>query len=284
MEHKPYKSFGIQRRSGLYRAPIVSPNYKLVLRSINRHIGSILSLFPLPTGLRWTRQLPTPRHALSPNDNQPSPIEPEASPIAQDETEANPPALPPPPTEEAAPTPSPPPKVSEGGLSSRLKDLFHLLKNSLSLSLASLDRWYLKLLALALLSASLLSSLLNFALVPIVNTRVLPSAASKATEVLQRSVKLGQVKQVSLLGLTGTLPLVSLGPLYVGEGPVEASRVYAPNAQVFVDPIKSLILRQVSFRVSETLFSLFSLLMMMMMMMAHLHICLLSYIASSRVP
>jgi hypothetical protein len=223
----------------------------LVLRSINRNIGSVLSLFPLPSGLRWTRQVPTPRHALSPNDNQPSPIEPEPYPIAQDETEANPPALPPPPmTDEAAPTPSPP-MVSEGGLLSRLKDLFHLLTNSFSLSLASLDRWYLKLLALALLSASFLSSLLNFALVPFVNTRVLPSAASKATEVLQRSVVLGQVKLVSLLGFTGTLPLVSLGPLYVGEGPVEASRVYAPDAQVFVNPIKSLMLRQVSFRVRD---------------------------------
>ena len=59
-------------------------------------------------------------------------------------------------------------------------------------------------------------------------------------------ITLGGLRYVSLGGLTGMVPLASLGPVAVGPGPVEKSSIVAPQGvQLYLDPLASMVQKQV---------------------------------------
>lgn len=52
--------------------------------------------------------------------------------------------------------------------------------------------------------------------------------------------------------MTGVVPLVRLGPFSVGPSPIEFSRISAPEVAVYVEPIQSLINRQLVLKVCSS--------------------------------
>lgn len=138
---------------------------------------------------------------------------------------------------------------SNGGLWSgfmqRLSDVGRLLTESIARYVAMLDRWYVRALAVAAFVLALISTVINMVLVPIVNYQLLPAWQATVCSVTMRQVTLGRVHWVSLGGLTGVVPLASIGPVTVGPGPVEKSSGIAPQGiQVYVDPLASIIYKQ----------------------------------------
>lgn len=76
--------------------------------------------------------------------------------------------------------------------------------------------------------------------VPAIN-RKLPQVAQQASHALQRDVDIGKVHWVAPTGLTGLHPLVSMGPIAVGAGPVERSSAVLERVSLRVDPLQSLL-------------------------------------------
>ena len=62
-------------------------------------------------------------------------------------------------------------------------------------------------------------------------------------------IGLGRLKSVSLLGVSGLVPLVSVGPISAGPGPVEGSSLHAPEVSLFLDPVQSLLYKQAVLKV-----------------------------------
>ena len=58
-------------------------------------------------------------------------------------------------------------------------------------------------------------------------------------------VTVGQVNWVAPTGVTGLHPIASLGPVSVGPGTTEGSWAHLPEVRVSLDPLKSLVQRQV---------------------------------------
>ena len=80
---------------------------------------------------------------------------------------------------------------------------------------------------------------------PAINRRLLPIAQQQAAQLLQREVELGAVRWLSPAGLTGLVPLVRLGPVSVGPGPVEQSSAAIQHVAVGLDPMQSALQRRV---------------------------------------
>lgn len=58
-------------------------------------------------------------------------------------------------------------------------------------------------------------------------------------------VRLGRLHGVSFAGVTGCVPLLTLGPCSVGPGPVEKSSLVAPEGvRLYIDPLTSLVQQQ----------------------------------------
>jgi hypothetical protein len=64
-------------------------------------------------------------------------------------------------------------------------------------------------------------------------------------------IGLGRLKSVSLLGVSGLVPLVSMGPIHAGPGPVEGSSLHVPEVSLFLDPVQSLVYKQAVLKVGQ---------------------------------
>lgn len=97
--------------------------------------------------------------------------------------------------------------------------------------------------ALALsLSIFIVHAAVNIWLVPELNERLLPKAAKQAAAVLQRDVQLGGVKWLAPTGITGLTPLAAVGPLSIGQCPLESSSATIDTVLVHLDVLRSLTL------------------------------------------
>lgn len=60
---------------------------------------------------------------------------------------------------------------------------------------------------------------------------------------------MGRVKWVAPSGVLGLHPLAAIGPVRVGPGPIEHSSALLPNVQISMDPVQSLVQRQVVLKI-----------------------------------
>jgi hypothetical protein len=88
--------------------------------------------------------------------------------------------------------------------------------------------------AWALLALGAASALANAWAVPAANAR-LPALEAGASRALGRAVRLGRVRWVSPIGALGLGPLVALGPIAVGAGPVEKSSATLERVRLRLD-------------------------------------------------
>lgn len=85
----------------------------------------------------------------------------------------------------------------------------------------------------------------NAIAVPLVNARAVPAAEHAAAAATRRSISLAGVEWVSPPGLLGFGPLVKVGAVSVGPGPVERSEGTLGSATVSVRPLRSVLQRRV---------------------------------------
>lgn len=104
--------------------------------------------------------------------------------------------------------------------------------------------WPGTLLRLLAVAAVLSTVAANALAVPLVNARAVPAAERAAAAATQRSVSLSGVEWVSPPGLVGLGPLVKIGGVAVGAGPVERSEAALGSATVSVRPLRSLLQRR----------------------------------------
>lgn len=120
---------------------------------------------------------------------------------------------------------------------------------ALQLFLEAQQRWLRYALAKAACWAALLSGLsivaANTWAVPAINRRLLPMAANHAAAILQREVEVGAVRWLSPPGVSGLMPVASLGPVRVGPGPVESSSASVEEVMLGLDAWRSIVQREV---------------------------------------
>jgi len=98
--------------------------------------------------------------------------------------------------------------------------------------------WARSLLAWAI-ALGLVTAIANAWGVPALNQK-LPHLAQQAAVVLQRDVHIGRIYWIAPTGISGLHPLASVGPITLGEGPVERSTATLERVSLGFSPIQSI--------------------------------------------
>eukprot|EP00891_Asterochloris_glomerata_P005156 jgi/Astpho2/5156/Aster-x0241 len=112
-----------------------------------------------------------------------------------------------------------------------------------------LKRWYVKLLLGLALVLGITTAAANIWGVRHLNSNLLPSAQPQMAAMMAREVDVGRVKWVAPSGVLGLHPLAAIGPVRVGPGPIEHSSALLPNVRISMDPVQSLVQRQVVLKI-----------------------------------
>ncbi|GAX75992.1 hypothetical protein CEUSTIGMA_g3435.t1 [Chlamydomonas eustigma] len=102
------------------------------------------------------------------------------------------------------------------GLLGRCKEVVQLLQESSRYCIELFwERWYLRITILVVFIAAVVSAALNLVAVPLVNLQALGGLQAATSQILKRKVVLGRLHGVSLLGVSGIVPLLRMGPVMV---------------------------------------------------------------------
>lgn len=108
----------------------------------------------------------------------------------------------------------------------------------------SLRQWYIRVVGVVALALGVATALANLVGVRHVNAKMLPQVVAAVSTVLEREVSVQGVRWVAPTGLLGVSPLASLGGVSVGPGELEHTSVSLDSLEVSLDPLQSLIQRQ----------------------------------------
>lgn len=107
----------------------------------------------------------------------------------------------------------------------------------------------MRLLSSVALAVGVATALANLVGVRRVNASLLPRVTHALSTVLQRDVQVAGVRWVAPTGVLGVTPLASVGGVHVGPGSAEQTSFSADALEVSLDPLQSLIQRQLILKV-----------------------------------